>query len=116
MKARKKSEWKMAIREEAKRAVKGPRSDVYTRGQYSNQVEAGLNDLRTKMSEAGDSKAKRIKSELTYLLNNYAPQYDTRIEQLIDEWRRSSDPDYDPAIRIKHRKASQAHMKDSGRL
>ena len=116
MKARSKSEWKMAMREEAKRTVKGPRSDVYTRGGYSKQIESGLNQLRTKMSEAGDGKAKRIKSELTYLLNNYAPQYDTRIEQLIDEWRRSGDPEYDPAIRIKHRHASRAHMRDSGRL
>ena len=66
MKARSKSEWKMAIREEAKRAVKGPRSDVYSRGAYSKQVESGLNELRTKMSEAGDGKAKRVKSELTF--------------------------------------------------
>ncbi len=116
MKARSKSEWKMSIREEAKRVVRGSHCDVHTRGNYSKQVETGLNELRVKMSEGGDGKAKRIKSELTYLLNNYAPQYDTRIEQLIDEWRRSGDPEYDPAIRIKHRKASQAHMKDSGRL
>ncbi|HOD50562.1 MAG TPA: hypothetical protein PLM14_16065 [Candidatus Hydrogenedentes bacterium] len=116
MKARKKSEWKMAIREEAKRKVRGPHCDVSTRGDYSRQVEAGLRELRTKMSEAGDGKAKRIKSELTYLLNNYAPRYDARIEQLIDDWRRSGDPEYDPGIRIKHRKASQIHMRDSGRL
>ena len=116
MKARSKSEWKMAVREEAKRTVKGPRSDVHTSGNYSRQIEAGLQELRTKMSESGDGKAKRIKSELTYLLNNYAPQYDMRIEHLIDEWRRSGDPEYDPGIRIKHRTASRKHMRDSGRL
>lgn len=116
MKSRKVSEWKKTIREESGQTVRGPKSDVHTRGEYSRQVERGLTELRTKMNEGGDSKAKRIKSELMYLLNNYLPRYDTRIEHLIDEWRRTGDPEYDPSIRGRHRRASQEHMRNSGRL
>ena len=65
MKARKKSEWKMAIREEAKRKVRGPHCDVSTRGDYSRQVEAGLRELRTKMS--GRRRKSETHQERAYL-------------------------------------------------
>lgn len=47
----------------------------------------------------------RIKSELNYLLKNYNPSYDGRIETLIDQWRTSGDPSYDPSIKLKLRQA-----------
>ena len=113
LKARRKSDHKLAMREEARKKVRGPRSDVVTKGGYSRAVEDGLSRLRQLSAEGMDGKAKRVKSELHYLLNNYSPKYDARIQQLIDDWRRSGDPEYDPAIRIQYRQARRDHMKDS---
>jgi hypothetical protein len=76
-------------------------------------VDQGLRELRQVSAEGGDGKAQRVKNELNYLLNNYLPSYDMRIEQLIDEWRRSGDPSYDPGIRARLRRARQDHMSKS---
>ena len=51
----------------------------------------------------GENRFNRIKGELNFLLNNYQQSNDNKIEQLIDQWRRSGDPAYDPAIKLKHR-------------
>lgn len=107
----KKSDFKMRIREEAKRKVKGPTGGVSGSREYRERVEKMRGQILQKASEGGDPRSSRIKSELTYLLNNYLPAYDNRIQTLIDEWRRSGDPSYDPAIRIKLRRARQEHMK-----
>ena len=102
MRAKSKAEFKAAIRDEAKRKVGGSlKMDVESRVGYRNTVERGLKELRQISSEGGDPKGKRIRGELTYLLNNYLPQYDDRILQLIDDWRRCGDPAYDPSIRLK---------------
>ncbi len=106
----KKSEYKKQIREEAKRKIKGPRYGVTGHKDYRDQVEAGRKQLLVKSNEAGDSNAKKFKSELMYLLNNYSPRYDIRIEQLIDAWRTSHDPEYDPGIRARFRKVQKQHM------
>jgi len=45
-----------------------------------------------------------------YLINNFLPAYETRILQLIDEWRRTGDPSYDPGIRMKLRQAQRDYM------
>ena len=55
----------------------------------------------------------KAKNELTFLLNNYLPKYDSRIEALIDIWRRSGDPSYSPSIRTKLRQARRDHMRKS---
>lgn len=110
--ASKRSEHKMAMREEARAKVR-PRTDKSGVKGYRNDVDKGLKQLRIKSAQGGDGKAKRFKSELNYLINNYLPKYDARIEQLIDGWRRSGDPEYDPMIRIKYRNARRAHMSKS---
>jgi hypothetical protein len=102
----------MAMREEARAKVR-PRTDKSGVRGYRNDVDKGLKQLRIKSAQGGDGKAKRFKSELNYLINNYLPKYDARIEQLIDGWRRSGDPEYDPMIRIKYRNARRAHMSKS---
>ncbi len=112
MAAGKRSDHKMAMREEARAKVK-PRGDKNGLRGYQNEVDQGLKQLRIKSAQGGDGKAKRFKSELNYLLNNYSPKFDSRIEQLIDGWRRSGDPDYDPMIRVKYRNAVRAHMSKS---
>lgn len=48
---------------------------------------------------------KRIRDELEYLLKNYAPSNEYKIETLIDKWRTSGDPGYDPGIRLRLRNA-----------
>ena len=100
------------MREEAKRTVRGGAS-VTAGGvrQHAEAVESGLSRLRMKSAEGGDSKAKRVKNELNYLINNYLPRYDARIETLISDWRTSGDPSYDPSIRGRLRRARQQHMK-----
>jgi hypothetical protein len=48
---------------------------------------------------------KRIRDEINYLIKNYTPSNDYKIEALIDKWRTSGDPSYDPTIRLQLRKA-----------
>lgn len=110
--AMKKSERKLQMREEARRKLKGASGAVTGSREYREKVERGRRHLLHKSSEGGDLKAQRAKAELTYLINNYLPTYDMRIETLIDEWRRSGDPSYDPGIRVQLRKARQKHMRD----
>ena len=104
-----KSERKLAMREEAKRKIHGPRYDPNHQATFAKDVAKGLNELRSKSAQGGDGAARRIKSELMYLINNYLPRYDMRIEQLIDDWRRSGDPGYDPGVRVKLRQARREH-------
>lgn len=113
MRARSKSEFKRAIRDEAKRKVGTAKYDLTSQRQYREIVEEGHRELMRKSSEGGDSRGKRVRNELTYLLNNYLPQYDMRIEFLIAEWRKSGDPSYDPSIHIRLRQARQEHMSKS---
>lgn len=109
--ALKKSERKFQMREEARRKIYGNGSGVTGDRAYRERVEKGRQQLMQKAAEGGDNRAKRVKTELTYLINNYVPSHDARIAFLMDEWRRSGDPTYDPAIRIQYRRAVQEHMK-----
>lgn len=52
---------------------------------------------------SGKEKQGRIKNELNFLFANYTSANDNKIEQLINRWRTSGDPDYDPAVKLKHR-------------
>lgn len=107
------AEQKMAMREQAKAKIHGPKYHVTTRVQYAEGVEKGLDNLRRVGAEGGDSKAKKVKAELNYLLNNYLPRYDAQIETLIDEWRRTGDPSYDPGIKVRLRQARREDMSKS---
>ena len=113
MRSKKRSEHKLAIRAQAKRKIGGSKHHPKSMQGYQESVDKGLASLRRISSEGGDSQAKKAKNELRYLLNNYAPRFDSRIEQLIDIWRRSGDPEYDPAVRVKLRQARRAHMNGS---
>jgi hypothetical protein len=116
MRAQKKSDLKWAIREEAKRKVRPATSNVGSDRGYRDGVESGRRQLNEMGAEAGDPAARRYKSELMYLLNNYLPSYDMRIEQLIDQWRRTGDPGYDPGIRVKLRQARKQYMDKSSAI
>lgn len=111
-----KSEYKLRMREEAKKKIHGAKFDMSHARQYQDDVAKGLNTLRRVSSEGGDFKAKRVKNELNYLLNNYLPQNDLRIQQLIDEWRRSGDPDYDVGVNVRFRNARREYMGKKGAL
>jgi hypothetical protein len=54
---------------------------------------------------AGAATGKRIRDEIEYLLKNYTPSNEAKIETLIDKWRRSGDPGYDPSIKTRLRSA-----------
>jgi hypothetical protein len=109
----KKSEMKMALREQARRKVRPDTSNVGANRTYRDKVEAGRQNLLQISTEGGDSQAKKLKNELMYLLNNYLPSYDARIEHLIDSWRRTGDPAYDPSIRIRLRQARREFLQKS---
>jgi hypothetical protein len=116
MRAQKKSDLKWSIREEARRKVRPASTNVGTDRGYRESVESGRRQLNAAGAEGGDPAAKRYKAELMYLLNNYLPAYDMRIEQLIDQWRRTGDPNYDPGIRVKLRQARKDHMDKSSAI
>lgn len=114
MKALKKSDLKFAMREQARKKVHPSTStSLGSDNTYRQNVESGRRQLNQIAAEGGDAKGKRVKQELMYLLNNYLPSYDIRIEHLIDEWRRSGDPSYDPSIRVKLRQARKQNMDKS---
>ena len=110
MRAMKKSERKLAMREQAKRRVRVNPAKRSAIRAYRDDVEKGRRELLRVSAEGGDSQAKKARGELMYLINNYLPSYDARIEQLIDVWRRSGDPGYDTGIREKYRRARRKHM------
>jgi len=114
MRAKKKSEIKLAYREQARRKVRPASSNGGPSAGYRKQVEQGREHLLQVSAEGGDPQAKKTKNELMYLLNNYLPSYEARINSLIDAWRRSGDPGYDPAVRLKLRQARREHMAKGG--
>lgn len=109
--ADKKSDYKMRLRQEARQTVR-PAARVGTKA-YSDAITCGRKELLQKSAEAGDSRAKRIKAELTFLLNNYDSSNDVRIEALIEEWRRSGDPEYNPEIKARLRRARKDQIRDT---
>lgn len=73
---------------------------------FREEVEKGRKRVVEKAAAgAGANTQKRIRDELNYLIDHYTPDNDNKIETLIDKWRRSGDPSYDPMIRIKYRNA-----------
>jgi hypothetical protein len=76
------------------------------------EIEAGRKQMQERAKAgAGAATHKRIKDEIEYLLKNYTPSNEAKIETLIDKWRRSGDPNYDPSIKIRLRNARR--KKDS---
>ncbi len=70
------------------------------------QVELGRKHLVERSKPGGLTHAhKRIKDEIEYLLKNYRPANEAKIETLIDKWRRSGDPSYDPSVKLRLRNA-----------
>ena len=69
-------------------------------------IEKGRKELLEKhRAGPGANTFKRIRAELDYMIANYTPAIDAKIETLIERWRTSGDPDYSPEIRIKFLKA-----------
>ncbi len=80
---------------------------------FREKVEKGRERVLEKVEPgAGANTQKRIREELNYLLNNYTPSNDNKIEMLIDKWRRSGDPSYDPAIKLRYRNVRKKKASD----
>lgn len=80
--------------------------------EHLQNIEKDRKILREKAKVGGGVvAARRIKDEIDLLLKNYAPSNEAKIEALIDKWRRSGDPSYDPSIKLKLRTARR--KKDS---
>ena len=110
-----KGEFKRRLREEARQKAR-PTSAARREHDRQEGLEEGRQRLLRRCSEQGASRTSKAKSEITYLLNNYRPAYDARIEHLIDEWRRSGDPSYDASFRPKLRQARRNYMAKSNPL
>ena len=77
------------------------------------QVEKGRRKVVERAAPgAGANTQKRIRDELNYLLNNYSTYNDNKIEMLIDKWRRSGDPSYDPTIKLRYRNVRKKKASD----
>ncbi len=71
-----------------------------------NDINTGHKHLQERAKAgAGAATSKRIKDEIEYLLKNYTPSNEAKIETLIDKWRRSGDPSYDPGVKVRLRNA-----------
>ena len=80
---------------------------------FRERVEKGRRKVLDKTAPgAGANTQKGIRAELNYLLNNYSPSNDYKIEILIDKWRRSGDPSYDPAIKLRYRNVRRKKASD----
>ncbi len=80
---------------------------------FREQVEKGRKKVVEKAAAgAGANTQKRIRDELNYLLDNYTASNDYKIETLIDKWRRSADPSYDPAIKLRYRSVRKKKASD----
>lgn len=67
------------------------------------RIEKGRKQMLEKeRAGAGANTFKRMRAEIEYLIANYVPANDARIETLIDQWRTSGDPQYSPEVRIKY--------------
>ena len=74
--------------------------------QREAQIELGHKHVQERAKPGALTHAhKRIKDEIEYLLKNYTPSNDYKIETLIDKWRTSGDPGYDPSIKLRLRQA-----------
>ena len=99
--------------EEAEALIEKARRITGGGGTFQEEVEKGRKKVVEKAAPgAGANTQKRIRDELNYLLNNYSPSNDNKIETLIDKWRRSGDPSYDPAIKLRYRKVRKKKASD----
>ena len=114
MRALKKGDLKLQNRQQSYTKVHPTSGNVGADRKYREQVESGRRELGIVSAQGGDSRAKQTRQELIYLLNNYLPQYDMRIEQLIDLWRRSGDTQYDPSVRGRFRQVRKDYMTKGG--
>ncbi|MEX2015670.1 MAG: hypothetical protein WD873_03465 [Candidatus Hydrogenedentales bacterium] len=90
---------------------------VFNQAKYDARVAKGLKRVQEKHAMGmGENAFGRIKSELNYLLSNYTSANDAKIEQLIDKWRRSGDPSYDPSINVRYRSVRKKKMRDNHAL
>ncbi len=99
--------------EEAEALIEKARRITGGGGTFQEEVEKGRKKVVEKAAPgAGANTQKRFRDELNYLLDNYSPSNDNKIETLIDKWRRSGDPSYDPAIKLQYRKVRKKKASD----
>lgn len=99
--------------EEATSLIEKARRITGSGGTLQERIEKGRKKVVEKAAPgAGANTQKRFRDELNYLLNNYSPSNDNKIETLIDKWRRSGDPSYDPAIKLRYRKVRKKKASD----
>lgn len=101
------------VEEQANALIERARKITGRGDTFREQVDKGWRKVVDKAAPgAGANTQKRIRDELNYLLNNYSPSNDYKIESLIDKWRRSNDPAYDPAIKVRYRNVRKKKASD----
>ena len=99
--------------EDATSLIDKARSITESRGALQERIEKGRREVLEKAAPgAGANTQKRFRDELNFLWNNYSPYNDNKIETLINKWRRSGDPSYDPAIKLRYRNVRKKKTSD----
>ncbi len=97
---------KRKLRAEVLEEFRRWRSKGAAHRQHQKDVDAKRKQLREKSKAgAGAATQGRLKDEIDLLIRNYTPANEQKIEALIDRWRRSGDPSYDPSVNIRLRNA-----------
>lgn len=101
---------------EMKRALRGPAMETLRKWHNEDVVQQRVHEeqeaKRRKLLDGGVAMAnRRIRNELEMLLNNYTKSNDSKIESLLNRWRRSGDPAYDPGM---HQRLANARRKKRG--
>ena len=106
-------ELRRAILKEAVLLLQSSRKITRKKEDRDVTIEKGRREVVERSAAgAGENTQKRIRNELNYLIDHYSANNDGKIETLIDKWRRSGDPDYDPAIRLRFRSARKKKSGD----
>lgn len=88
-------ELKRALREAALETLRKWRREAEARQRQHLDDEAKRRHAEHAGTDAG---TRRIRDEIETLLKHYTKANDYKIQSLVDKWRRSGDPSFDPSI------------------
>lgn len=67
-------------------------------GRRRQQIESDAQRKHRREGHADSAATRRMRDEIELLLRNYTRANDYKIQSLLDKWRRSGDPSFDPSI------------------
>lgn len=89
---------KRALRSTAMETLRRWRNEGVLQQRHHHDLEARRRQIRDREQGTRAGENRRIRQEIEQLLRNYTKSNDSRIEALVNKWRRSGDPSYDPGV------------------